>query len=176
MSQNATSKATPSGSVRRRPHGANNDNRHRVGAKPTPGDALKTRWGFVNGESHTDMEDALLERIDAERAEARAHDYVKEYRDRCAVCKDSNVPVTLVRGELICLPCRREMYQPIASEEDRRAQALTRARKRGGPYYVQIPGEEKPRLIDADTQRLAREIVARKLGRRLPNGTRVWAA
>jgi hypothetical protein len=136
----------------------------------TPGArSTAPKWAFQNGESHTEEEDAILSRIDEERAESR----IVVLMERCVLCKQTK-SVTLVRNKLVCKPCRQGILEPLLYGSA--GPAANAVAKRGGPFYVKLPGEDKPRLVHAPTERLARRDVAEEMGRRLPNGTKVWLA
>jgi hypothetical protein len=136
------------------------------------------RWAFVNGESHTELEDAILDKIDKQRAVERVHGPVTLLGE-CAHCNKRRVPVSRVSGELWCNDCRRARWAPMSNGNGNGStgeDVTPPVQKRGGPYYVQVPGEPK-RIVDARSVREASSITARRLERRrVPKGTRIWQA
>lgn len=138
----------------------------------TPGARrIAPKW-FTDGTSHTDAADAILDRIDEERAESRIVTLI----DRCVLCNE-NKSVTLVRNKLVCKPCRKGIVEPLLDINSAQGPTARKRLKRGGPYYIKLPHEEKPRLVFAPTASIARRDLAERIGcSRLPQGTRVWTA
>lgn len=135
------------------------------------------RWGFVNGENHTEEEDRMLRNIDLQR-KGLVVLFAKEMKcEACGNLRECTQARHEGKQKMLCTPCIRTQWAPETTKTVSKIVDLMSAlrQRRGGPYYVTLPGEEEKRIVHLASVRQVKDLLCRELNRkRVPKGTRIW--
>jgi hypothetical protein len=132
----------------------------------------QSRWAFVNGESHTAEEDRMLLNIDLQRKGLAVLFTKVEVCAKCGVKKECTLARYEHKPQMMCNPCIKSTW--VSTEN---TVPFAPIAKRGGPYYVTLPGETTKRLVHLGSVEQVKALICRELNReRIPKGTTICPA